>query len=257
MSDASPVPLVLTSSSNPLYGKQPSAAKLEKQRLHAEKKLMKLGRPCQNLSSSSTSSSNDALSTSSNTNILRISAGDRVTDASDVKMANDYRPKVPHGTRDATPEQVAIRDKAFDIIKDVFARHGAVGIDTPVFELRDTLSGKYGEDSKLIFDLAEQGGGERCSLRYDLTVPFARYLATHAIDKLKVQYCKYTPRASCFMKSHSLTVHSFFFYQNTNRLTPVRPICDLFILATTYFVAVPYCTSVSPRHTSCNERSLP
>jgi hypothetical protein len=41
--------------------------------------------------------------------------------------------------------------------------------DTPVFELKETLTGKYGEDSKLIYDLADQGG-ELCSLRYDLTV---------------------------------------------------------------------------------------
>ncbi len=46
----------------------------------------------------------------------------------------------------------------------------------PVFELREILAGKYGEDSKLIYDLADQGG-EICSLRYDLTVPFARFLA--------------------------------------------------------------------------------
>lgn len=46
----------------------------------------------------------------------------------------------------------------------------------PVFELKEILSGKYGEDSKLIYDLADQGG-ELCSLRYDLTVPFARWLA--------------------------------------------------------------------------------
>lgn len=45
-----------------------------------------------------------------------------------------------------------------------------------VFELREVLTGKYGEDSKLIYDLADQGG-ELCSLRYDLTVPFARWLA--------------------------------------------------------------------------------
>ena len=38
----------------------------------------------------------------------------------------------------------------------MFRRHGAVGIDTPVFELKDTLMGKYGEDSKLIYDLADQ-----------------------------------------------------------------------------------------------------
>ena len=45
----------------------------------------------------------------------------------------------------------------------------------PVFELKEILAGKYGEDSKLIYDLADQGG-EICSLRYDLTVPFARWL---------------------------------------------------------------------------------
>ena len=49
----------------------------------------------------------------------------------------------------------------------------------PVFELREILAGKYGEDSKLIYDLADQGG-EICSLRYDLTVPFARWLAMNS-----------------------------------------------------------------------------
>ena len=69
-----------------------------------------------------------------------------------------------------------IRDKIFSTITEVFKRHGGVTIDTPVFELKEILSGKYGEDSKLIYDLADQGG-ELCSLRYDLTVPFARFLA--------------------------------------------------------------------------------
>jgi histidyl-tRNA synthetase len=49
-------------------------------------------------------------------------------------------------------------------------------LDTPVFELRHVLSEKYGEDSRLIYNLEDQGG-ELCSLRYDLTVPFARWLA--------------------------------------------------------------------------------
>lgn len=71
---------------------------------------------------------------------------------------------------------MAIREKVFSTTLRVFKRHGAVTIDTPVFELREVLTGKYGEDSKLIYDLADQGG-ELCSLRYDLTVPFARYLA--------------------------------------------------------------------------------
>ena len=73
-------------------------------------------------------------------------------------------------------KDVVIRDKIFSTITEVFKRHGAVTIDTPVFELKEILSGKYGEDSKLIYDLADQGG-ELCSLRYDLTVPFARWLA--------------------------------------------------------------------------------
>jgi histidyl-tRNA synthetase len=71
---------------------------------------------------------------------------------------------------------MAIREKIFTTITSVFKRWGGVTIDTPVFELKQILSGKYGEDSKLIYDLADQGG-ELCSLRYDLTVPFARWLA--------------------------------------------------------------------------------
>lgn len=71
---------------------------------------------------------------------------------------------------------MTVRQELFRTITNIFQRHGAVTIDTPVFEMRDILSGKYGEDSKLIYDLADQGG-EDCSLRYDLTVPFARYLA--------------------------------------------------------------------------------
>lgn len=60
------------------------------------------------------------------------------------------------GTRDFAKEQMAIREKAFAIITEVFKRHGATALDTPVFELRETLMGKYGEDSKLIYDLADQ-----------------------------------------------------------------------------------------------------
>ncbi|TQS38631.1 hypothetical protein Golomagni_00862 [Golovinomyces magnicellulatus] len=84
--------------------------------------------------------------------------------------------KTPKGTKDWQGKDIVIRDKIFSTITDVFKRHGAVTIDTPVFELKEILSGKYGEDSKLIYDLADQGG-EICSLRYDLTVPFARWLA--------------------------------------------------------------------------------
>ncbi|KAI3843133.1 hypothetical protein MKX03_007189 [Papaver bracteatum] len=93
-------------------------------------------------------------------------------------------PKLPKGTRDFSKEKMAIRERAFKIIEGVFKRHGAMALDTPAFELRETLMGKYGEDSKLVFDLADQGG-ELCSLRYDLTVPFARYVAMNAISSFK------------------------------------------------------------------------
>lgn len=94
------------------------------------------------------------------------------------------KPKIAKGARDFGPEQMAIREVAFQKITNVFKRHGAVSIDTPVFELRETLMGKYGEDSKLIYDLADQGG-EILSLRYDLTVPFARHVAVHGLTNIK------------------------------------------------------------------------
>ncbi len=94
------------------------------------------------------------------------------------------KPKIPKGTRDQTPAQMRIREVAFGEIRRVFKLHGAVEIDTPVFELKETLTGKYGEDQKLIYDLANQGG-ELLALRYDLTVPFARYLAMHGVKSIK------------------------------------------------------------------------
>ncbi|KAJ8337530.1 hypothetical protein SKAU_G00364960 [Synaphobranchus kaupii] len=92
--------------------------------------------------------------------------------------------KTAKGTRDYNPKQMAIRERVFNTIVSCFKRHGAETIDTPVFELKETLTGKYGEDSKLIYDLKDQGG-ELLSLRYDLTVPFARYLAMNKITNIK------------------------------------------------------------------------
>ncbi|GAB6033040.1 Histidine--tRNA ligase, cytoplasmic [Chamberlinius hualienensis] len=92
--------------------------------------------------------------------------------------------KTPKGTRDFGAQQMPIREKVFNNIITVFKRHGAVMLDTPVFELKEVLTGKYGEDSKLIYDLADQGG-EILSLRYDLTVPFARYLAMNGVSSMK------------------------------------------------------------------------
>lgn len=92
--------------------------------------------------------------------------------------------KVPKGTRDWVGAEAMLRDRIFKEAGDVFARHGATPLDTPVFELKDILTDKYGEDSRLIYDLADQGG-ESCALRYDLTVPFARWLAMNNVQQIK------------------------------------------------------------------------
>lgn len=83
--------------------------------------------------------------------------------------------KTPKGTRDYGPEAMALRLDILERVKTIFKKHGAETIDTPVFELKEVLTGKYGEDSKLIYDLKDQGG-EILALRYDLTVPFARFV---------------------------------------------------------------------------------
>ncbi|EFE33048.1 uncharacterized protein ARB_00135 [Trichophyton benhamiae CBS 112371] len=92
------------------------------------------------------------------------------------KGKNSFTLKTPKGTKDWSGPDALLRDNIFSTITNVFKRHGGMALDTPVFELREILAGKYGEDSKLIYDLQDQGG-EICSLRYDLTVPFARWLA--------------------------------------------------------------------------------
>lgn len=101
---------------------------------------------------------------------------------------------ISKGTRDYEPYQMRIREEVFQKITACFKRHGAVTIETPLFELKvylkclltgkEILTEKYGEDSKLIFDLEDQGG-ESCSLRYDLTVPFARYCASNRVKQIK------------------------------------------------------------------------
>ncbi|XP_048076821.1 histidine--tRNA ligase, mitochondrial isoform X2 [Ursus arctos] len=92
--------------------------------------------------------------------------------------------KTPKGTRDLSPQQMVVREKILDMVIGCFKRHGAKRLDTPAFELKEMLTEKYGEDSGLIYDLKDQGG-ELLSLRYDLTVPFARYLAMNKVKKMK------------------------------------------------------------------------
>lgn len=92
--------------------------------------------------------------------------------------------KTPKGTKDWADSDMVIREAIFSTLSGLFKKHGGVTIDTPVFELREILAGKYGEDSKLIYNLEDQGG-ELCSLRYDLTVPFARYVAMNNLQSIK------------------------------------------------------------------------
>ncbi|KCZ75020.1 hypothetical protein H311_04009, partial [Anncaliia algerae PRA109] len=92
--------------------------------------------------------------------------------------------RTPKGTRDYNPLEQRVFNDLIEKITEIFKLHGAVNIDTPTFELRELLLNKYGEESKLIFNLEDQGG-DICSLRYDLTVSFARYLAANKIQKIK------------------------------------------------------------------------
>ncbi|MCL4149862.1 UNVERIFIED_CONTAM: hypothetical protein GTU68_016560 [Idotea baltica] len=111
------------------------------------------------------------------------------------------KPSIPKGTRDFNPEQVAKRNYIFNIIKSNFERFGFQPIETPSFEKSETLLGKYGEEGdRLIFKILDNGdflkgineedysnknlnkiishvSGK--ALKYDLTVPFARYVVQH------------------------------------------------------------------------------
>src|SRR5574344_731429 len=107
------------------------------------------------------------------------------------------KPSIPKGTRDFTPPEMANRNYIFDTIKDVFYLYGFQQIETPAMENLSTLMGKYGEEGdKLLFKIQNSGdyfsgltdeellsrnaaklASKFCEkgLRYDLTVPFARY----------------------------------------------------------------------------------
>lgn len=100
------------------------------------------------------------------------------------KKQDQFILKTPKGTKDWADKDMVIREAIFGTLTNLFKKHGGVTIDTPVFELREILTGKYGEDSKLIYNLEDQGG-ELTSLRYDLTVPFARFVASNSISSIK------------------------------------------------------------------------
>jgi histidyl-tRNA synthetase len=111
------------------------------------------------------------------------------------------KPSIPKGTRDFTPQEISKRNYIFDVVKKHFQTFGYLPIETPSFENSDTLLGKYGEEGdRLIFKILNSGDfiskvddvtyssknsgslapkiSEK-ALRYDLTVPFARYVVMH------------------------------------------------------------------------------
>lgn len=111
------------------------------------------------------------------------------------------KPSIPKGMRDFSPEEMAKRNYIFNTIRDVYALYGFSPIETPAMETLQTLLGKYGEEGdKLLFKVLNSGDflsgvadEELCErnvnrlaarlcekgLRYDLTVPFARYVVMH------------------------------------------------------------------------------
>ncbi|KAI5148980.1 histidyl-tRNA synthetase [Nematocida ausubeli] len=92
--------------------------------------------------------------------------------------------KTAKGTRDYFGRDKIVLDRIIQEVQEIYQKRGGVSLDTPTFEIKSILMNKYGEDSKLIYDLADQGG-EICALRYDLTVPLARHLAMTKTVKMK------------------------------------------------------------------------
>ena len=122
------------------------------------------------------------------------------------------KPSIPKGTRDFGPVKMAKRNYIFDTIKEVYALYGFQQIETPAMETLQTLMGKYGEEGdKLLFKILNSGdymnkvsdddlhslnslklAAKLCEkgLRYDLTVPFARYVVQHR-EELQLPFKRY------------------------------------------------------------------
>src|SRR5262245_52369888 len=98
-------------------------------------------------------------------------------------MPSQFDP--PSGTRDFLAADFERRERAFAVIRSVFARYGFEPLQTPAFERLDVLLGKYGEEGdKLVFKILRRGeheasGEADLALRYDLTVPLARVVAQY------------------------------------------------------------------------------
>lgn len=87
-------------------------------------------------------------------------------------------PPTPKGFRDIKPDLAKKRRETINKIVSVLEEYDFEPIETPTIEFAETLKGKYGEEERLIYEFTDRGG-RRLALRYDLTVPLARYVATY------------------------------------------------------------------------------
>ena len=87
-------------------------------------------------------------------------------------------PVTPKGFGDVKPEEARKRRAMINKIADVLEGYGFLPLETPTVEFAETLLGKYGEEEKLIYELTDRGG-RKLALRYDLTVPLARFVANN------------------------------------------------------------------------------
>ncbi len=105
-------------------------------------------------------------------------------------MAKLIEPRVLKGFRDFLPEQEAERLRIMHLLGETFGANGFVPIDTPILEYTEILLGKGGGDTdKQIYRFEDQGGRD-VAMRYDLTVPFARYMAAH-LHELYLPFKRY------------------------------------------------------------------
>jgi len=90
-------------------------------------------------------------------------------------------PRPPRGFRDFPPDIMLLRKDLLSRLEKVFQRYGFDPIDTPALEYWETLAGKYGEEAenRLIWRFEDPWSGRQYALRYDLTVPLARFMANH------------------------------------------------------------------------------
>jgi histidyl-tRNA synthetase len=96
-------------------------------------------------------------------------------------MTSVRKPQILKGFRDYLPEQMQLRQEVMKRVRNVFEAHGFEPLDTPALEYMEILTGKAGENEKLMYHF-EDAGQREIGLRYDLTVPLARFVAMHQND---------------------------------------------------------------------------